>query len=231
MRKILIAMTFWTSLLTFLGCNSKINKQKSESEESKVEMMDPNDILMTISTIENTLPNTNKKPKDSLDLEILEDDWRQLEFILKKHKKLINQEINSINLIIKNESIEVGENMTAFKNLHVRKLIPEPLDKGIELEDLKSSFSSFKTGSLSFNQYGRVNNGICFNISNFQLYGLLNNSKVTTFSFHGLSSWENHETFKTEIKDVMNKYNLVLVDWQSGKIIDVNEIDDYIKKN
>lgn len=220
-------MTIWISILAFFGCSSK--SDKSKPEEEKIEMMDPNDILMTISTIENTLPGTNEQPKDSLDLEILEDDWRQLEFILKKYQNSINQEIDSINMIIKNESVDVGENMTAFKNLHVRKLIPNPLDEGIELEDLNFFFGSFKTGSLSFNRYGRVNNGIHFNISGFQLYGLLNNSKVTTFSFYGLSSWDNLETFKMEIKNLMNKYDLVLVDWRSRMVIDVNGIDEYLK--
>ena len=194
-------------------------------------MMNPNDILMTISTIENTLPSTNEQPIDSLNLEILEDDWRQLEFILKKHQSSIKQEIDSINWIIKNESVDVGENMTAFKNLHVRKLIHNPLDKGIELEDLKRSFSSFKTGSLSFSQYGRVNHGIYFNILNFQLYGLLRGSKVTALSFYGLSSWDELETFKTEMKSVMNKYDLVLVDWRSRMVMDANSIDDYLKPN
>lgn len=222
-------MTLWTSILTFFGCNSKSDNSKNEPEEGKIEMMDPNDFLMTISTIENTLPGTNEQPKDSLDLEILEDDWRQLEFVLKKHQSSINQEIDSINLIIENESVEVGENMTAFKNLHVRRLIPNPLDEGIELEEFKKSFTSFKTGSLSFSQYGKVDNGIHFSISNFQLYGLLNGSKVTSFCFYGLSSWDDLETFKTEMKTLMDKHDLVLVDWRSRMVMDANGIDDYLK--
>lgn len=224
-------MTLLTSILTFFGCNSNSNKSKTKPEEGKVEIMDPNDILMTISTIENTLPGTNEQSKDSLDLEILEDDWRQLEFILRKHQNSINKEIDSINLIIQNESVEVGENMMAFKNLHVRRLIPTPLDEGIELEELKKYFTSFKIGSLSFSQYGKVDNGIHFGISNFQLYGLLNGSKVTSFCFYGLSSWDDLETFKTEMKTVMDKHDLVLVDWRSRLVMDSNGIDDYLKPN
>lgn len=224
-------MTLWTSLLSFLGCNSNSKKSNSNPNEDMIEMIDPRNILMSISTIENTLPKTNKQPKDSLDLEILEDDWRQLEFVLKKHQNLINQEIDSISLIIENESVDIGENMMAFKNLHVRKLIPKPLDEGIELTELVNSFSSCKTGSLSFNKYGRVHNGIYFNISNFNLYGLVNNSKVTSFCFYGLSSWDDLETFKTEVKTVMNTYDLVLVDWRSRKIIDSNGLDAFLKPN
>lgn len=222
-------MTFWSSLLTFIGCNSKADKSTSESIEGKIEMMDPSDILMTLSTIENTLPGTSEQQKDSLDLEILEDDWRQLEFILGKHQDLINQELDSINLIIENESVEVGENMIAFKNLHVRKLIPQPLDDGIELNELKKFFSSFKTGSLSFSQYGKVNDGIYFNISDFQLYGLMDDSKVTAFAFYGLSTWDNLSTFQTELKNFMSKFDLVLVDWRSRLVIDDNGIDSYLK--
>lgn len=222
-------MTFWTSLLTFFGCNSKDDNLKIESDEGKIEMIDPNDILMTISTIENTLPGTNDQPKDSLDLEILEDDWRQLEFILRKHQNAINNEIDSINLIIKNESVEVGENMIAFKNIHVRKSIPKPLDEGIELSELQEIFSSFKTGSLSFSQYGKANNGIYFSISDFQLYGLITDSKVTAFAFYGLSTWDNLTIFKTELKNLMEKYDMVLVDWRSRMVIEVDGIDGYLK--
>ncbi len=224
-------MTLWTSILAFFGCNSNNNTSKSNTENGKVEMMNPNDILMSISTIESTLPGTNEQPKDSLDLEILEDDWRQFEFINTKYKNSIDKEIDSINMIIENESVDLGENMTAFKNLHVRKLIPNPLDEGIAIEDLKNAFSSFQTGSLSFDQYGRVINGIYFDISGFHLYGLTNNSKVTALGFYGLSSWENLETFKNEMKAFMDKYNVVLVNWRSMMVIDSNGIDDYLKPN
>lgn len=229
MSKKLIIMTFWASLLTFFGCNTKTDESTTDSTDNKIEMMDPNDILMTFSTIENTLPGTNEESKDSLDLEILEDDWRQLEFILSKHTDQINLEIDSINLIIENESVEVGENITAFKNLHVRRSIPKPLDEGIELSELKKFFSSFKIGSLSFSQYGKVNDGIYFNISDFQLYGLINDSKVTVFAFYGLSAWDNLTTFKTELKTLMSKHDMVLVDWRLRMVIEANGIDDYLK--
>ena len=222
-------MAFWISLLSFLGCNNK--KTSKSNNDSEVVLMDPNDLLMSIATIENTLPKTNNQKTDSLDLEILEDDWRQLEFILKKHSDLITQEIDSINKIIENESVKIDDQIVGFKNLHVRKLIPNPLDEGINLVEFKNEFSSLKIGSLSFNRYGKVNKGIYFNISNFDLYGITENSKVKTLAFQGLSSWDELSTFKLEIKRLMSKYNLVLVDWKSREVIDFNKIDLYLTPN
>lgn len=216
-------MSLLSMILTFFGCN-----RIPESNEGEIEMIDSNNILMTVSTIENSLPGTNGLSKDSLDLNLLEDDWRQIEFISKKHEAKVIQELDSINYIIDNESVEVGEDMFAFKDLHVRKLIPNPLDVGLTLNEFQSYFSSFKSGSLSFNQIGKVNNGIYFNLSNFQLYGLVDDSKITVLGFYGLTSWENLKVFNAEIKNMMSKYDLILVDWRARKIINKDEFSSYL---
>jgi hypothetical protein len=194
-------------------------------------MIDINNLLMSIPTIENTLPSTNDLAKESLNLEILEDDWRQLEFISKEFNTEIASELDSINKIFETESVEVGEGMTAFKNLHVRKLIPNPLQDGIEVEEFKKYFSDLKTGTLSFNQYGRVNNGIYFNISNFQIYALTNKSKIVALGFYGLDEWTELNSFRIELEKFMNRNNVVLVDWISRITIDSKGIDNFLKPN
>lgn len=222
-------MAFLTTFMSLIGCNSKTDKKNSENGHGKIQMMNPNDLLMTLSTMENTIPGTNQDRKEILNLEILEDDWRQLEFISNEYLELIKYEIDSINLIIKNESVRTGDYIVGFKKLHVRASIPKPLKNGIELEALQKGFNSLEIGSLSFNRYGNVNDGIYLKVSSVDLYGLMHDSKITTFGFYGLSSWGNVNTFKTEIQTIMKQHNLVLVDWTARLIVDASEIDDYLK--
>lgn len=215
-------MAIWTTILSFMGC-------KPKSNDTNTEMIDVNNILMTLPTIENTLPSAGYKSKDTFDLEILEDDWRQIELISADYLDLIKQEIDSINTIIENESIEVDSNMIAFKNLHVRKLIPEPIRINIDLETLSKSFKNIKIGSLSFYGVGKVIDGIYFNTSKIQLYGLVENNKVSVIGLYGLEGWQDIQDFRADMKAFMIKEKLVLVDWRSRLIIDSNGFDDYLK--
>ncbi len=231
MKKHIIILVFLTTLLNLIRCNKKTEKKSSDNNRREIQMINPNDILMTLPTIENIIPETNQDQKETLNLEILEDDWRQLEFISREFLELIKKEIDSINLIIKNESVNVGDEMTAFKKLHVRTSIPKPLKNGIEWMEFEKEFSSIKTGTLSFNQYGRINHGIYMEVSDFNLYALLQDSKITTLGFYGLSSWDKLDTFKTEIKKIMNQHNLVLVDWKARMILETDGIDDYLNPN
>ena len=73
-------MSILTTILTFLGCK---NSSPKKTDNKEIQMINTEDILMTLPTIENSLPTTNNKGIDSLNLNIFEDDWRQLEFISK----------------------------------------------------------------------------------------------------------------------------------------------------
>jgi hypothetical protein len=231
MKKIITIFSIFSLLLSLISCQSNADSSNKNDQNSNIQMIDINNLLMSIPTIENTLPSTNDLAKESLNLEILEDDWRQLEFISKEFNTEIASELDSINKIFETESVEVGEGMTAFKNLHVRKLIPNPLQDGIEVEEFKKYFSDLKTGTLSFNQYGRVNNGIYFNISNFQIYALTNKSKIVALGFYGLDEWTELNSFRIELEKFMNRNNVVLVDWISRITIDSKGIDNFLKPN
>jgi hypothetical protein len=83
MKQLLIFMGLLSGLLTFLGCNNpKQNKIIATDTSGTVQTINPNELLMTIPTIENTFPDFENKT-DTNNLKILEDDWRQIEFISK----------------------------------------------------------------------------------------------------------------------------------------------------
>ncbi|MFT5819142.1 MAG: hypothetical protein ACI8ZM_000365 [Crocinitomix sp.] len=214
--------------LVFLFSFSACTRGDNERDESNIQYMNPNDILMTIPTIENTLPNTTEEKLEELNLEILEDDWRQVELISSEFIPEINQEIESIKSIFENDTSDLGNGMVAFRNLHVRELIPSPLKPNLATSDLLDSFSNSALGSLSFMFYGRVRDGVCIVANSFQLYGIETNDKLNCLGFYGSSSYAQDEIFETELKAFMTKQNLVLVDWSARLVIEPTDISTYL---
>jgi len=104
------------SFILVIGCNSNSSESTSIQKEDSIQRMDPNDILMTIPTIENTIPSTSQTTVDSINLEITEDDWRQVEFISTDFIVQINQEIDSINNIFTTQSIATISQFIRFWN-------------------------------------------------------------------------------------------------------------------
>ena len=93
----------------------------------RVQYMNPQDILFTIPTISSELPVTNESAIfTGLALTILEDDWRQNEFLHTAAMPLVTGEIEKIKLIWKNNSNSINETFTAFDKIHVRDNIGEP---------------------------------------------------------------------------------------------------------
>lgn len=221
MKKLFLRITVCVSLFTLVACNY-------QSNDGNTEMIDVNEIMMTVPTIDNYLPSTTTQEKETLYLEILEDDWRQIEFVHSSFRAIIKQELDSIDNIIENESVGKNGSITGFKSLYVRKRIPKPLQEGIDLNDFREEFSAIETGSLSFYQYGRVKNGVFFDVSKVQLYGVYEESKITALGLYGLSTWDNIKTFHTEINNFMTKYGLLLVDWRSGKVVEAGEMNKYL---
>jgi hypothetical protein len=126
MKQLSIFIGLLSGLLILLCCNNSADGKIIATDSSgNIHIIDPKELLMTIPTIENTFPEfENKTITNNLDL--LEDDWRQIEFISKDQKGLIDQEIDSIKYIFEHE-MHQGKDYSAFKNLHVRRLITNPI--------------------------------------------------------------------------------------------------------
>ena len=222
-------MGIFTSFLTLIGCknDTKNGNQSDTSGDSNIEYMNPNDILMTIPTIENTLPSTTEEEIADFNLEIMEDDWRQIELISKEFLPQIDQELESINSIFENDTSDMGEGMIAFRNLHVRNLIPSPIKSSITKSAFLESFSNSLEGTLSFMQYGRVKDGLYIETNSFRFYGTETNGKLDCIGFYGMNNFDQIETFKKELKAFMSKNNLVLVDWFPRLVVEADGLDGY----
>lgn len=92
---------------------------------TRVVMMNPADVLFSLATIENTLPAT-KGPTGEGALALLEDDWRQVEFVSAELGEAMEREFGAIRAVH-----EARGDAPGFKTTHVRKELPRPLGEGM----------------------------------------------------------------------------------------------------
>lgn len=225
-------MGLLSGMLTFLGCNNqKQNKIIATDTSGNVQTINPNELLMTIPTIENTFPDFENKT-DTNNLKILEDDWRQIEFISKTQKTLIDQEIDSITYIFEHE-IHQGKDYSAFKNLHVRRLIINPISTPFDkiksyLGDTENEIAGITVNGNN----GQVKNGFSLSSKGLNYYGLKDDKgTVTTFCFYGADTDKNLVKSIDKVSKFLATENLYLVDWIHRKIVDEKNIKDFFVLN
>jgi hypothetical protein len=225
MKHTLLFMGLISGLLTLLGCNnSKTTKIIATDSSGNVQTINPNDVLMTIPTIENTFPTFEDKT-DTNNLKLVEDDWRQVEFISKDQKDLIDKELDSINYIFEHE-MHQGKDYSAFKKLHVRRLITNPIsisfDKLLEfLADNKKEVSGI---SITGNN-GQVKNGFSLSSNGMNYYGLKDDrNNVSVFCLYGAQSNEALQKSIDRVSKFLATEKLYLVDWIHRKVIDETNV-------
>lgn len=181
---------------------------------AKVEttMVDPNELLYSLPTINDSLASL----EDSESLEnitvVREDDWRQFEFIAKHHETLIDGEFEAIQTIYENHREGPG-----FNQLHIRKAIAEPLsDTAISISSLKESFSIERDyAGIAFNNAAAtIVNGFAFSTkSGWLLWGQLDDTGHIAILNLSETQNSNVEEIAKDIDSLAKKHELFLVDW------------------
>jgi len=197
---------------------------------SKVELMNPKDILFSLPSINDVIGSISKS-RNKIDqyYKIHEDDWRQIELVSNHHEKMINNELNSIIEIYNNFREEYG-----FKKIHVRKEIIKPLEKSnISLTQLKKIFGTSKEfqGLAYEGQPLGIDNSYAF-ISNsgVTIWGESSeNGSVRSICFSS-SKPKGVEEFSASLLKLLNDEKLYLIDWcRVQKINDLKSLTDYYK--
>lgn len=180
---------------------------------SKIEYMNPQDILFTLPTISNELPTTTDRSLYSdFENSISEDDWRQNEFLNYSSFPLVDIEVSKIQDVWKNNRKEVDANFDAFSKCHVRDTIGEPK----LLLDLNSIMEVLQTdliGSLQINNQF-VMNGFSLQTASTTYYGTIENNKVTQFCISSFS-----DDSIDEINKIINTFHLIFVNWYHYEIV------------
>ncbi|MBO9619096.1 MAG: hypothetical protein J7539_08690, partial [Niabella sp.] len=146
----------------------------------KIEKVNPNDIWFTTSTISNEFPQTVSKTRQTeFDIQILEDDYRQKEFLNLNSLPLIEEEFIGIKNIWDNDS-KKSDDYTLFKNCHVRKVIGLP-NLTINFNELTNILKCSSTGQVLINGETLLN-GFAIKTDSTTYFGTLNNGTVTAVS-------------------------------------------------
>lgn len=179
---------------------------------SKIENVNPQDMWFTIPTISNEFPQTVATTKQTdFDIHILEDDYRQNEFLNLDALPLIEEEFIGIKDIWDNHGRK-SEDYTLFKNCHVRKVIGSP-NLTINLNELKTILKCSSTGQVIINGETLLN-GFAIKTQNTTYFGTLNINTVTELC---ISQWDENST--TEILEINKAFNLQFVSWSHCDII------------
>jgi hypothetical protein len=232
MKQLLLFMGLFSGLLSFFGCNNqKESKIIATDSSGNVQTISPKDILMTIPTIENTFPDFENKT-DINNLKILEDDWRQIEFVSKDQKALIDQELDSITYIFEHE-MHQGKDYSVFKNLHVRRLITKPIS--LTFEKIKSYLAGAKNevaGITVNGNSGQVKNGFSISSQGINYYGVKDDKdNVSVLCFHSAGTDKDLINSIDKVSKFLAMENLYLVDWIGRSIVDEKNIKNFFQPN
>lgn len=178
----------------------------------KTEKVNPNDIWFTTPTISNEFPQTVATTRQTeFDIHILEDDYRQNEFLNLKALPLIEEEFIGIKNIWDNHSKKSGD-YTLFKNCHIRKVIGSP-NLTINFNELKTLLKCNSTGQVIINGETLLS-GFAIKTESTTYFGTLNIDTVTEIC---ISQWNGNST--NEILEINKAFNLLFVNWYHCDII------------
>jgi hypothetical protein len=182
---------------------------------SKIELMNTDDLLFTLPSISNELPQTSDShPNSSFEEIISEDDWRQNEFLPVTEIDKIETEIVMIKNIWQNYSTKIDANFNGFSKCHPRETV-DNIKLSIPLTSLKELLSAEKTGNLKFKSGSFINNGFSFKTKASAYYGICDNGIVNQLAISSFS-----EDTLNEIHKINSEFELLFINWYHHNIID-----------
>ncbi len=188
------------------------------------------ELIYNLPTISGSVPDidegTSKLGKQIL--EILEDDWRQIELVSSTQMTNIDACLRSIDGIVTASSTASG----FFRHLHVRKEVPRPLSAGeLSLSDLLSQLED----SVSFDGLGfrNVTGLLCGAFAlrtreGLYIYGIHSDDDVLALGLLRGRTATIPLDDADALVELMEKNKLVLVDWCAGLMLPAEKAGSYI---
>jgi len=115
----------------------------------RLETIDPKSVLFSLPSICGTaLPRASNAAIQGEVFILLEDDWRQCEFVASTQRDLISAELSEIREVHAREAAAVG-----WRKIHVRERIVQPLPVGTTWLNVAGLLSDFEhVGGIAFGQ-------------------------------------------------------------------------------
>ena len=201
----------------FAALAALIGLQGSAAQE--VKMVDPKTLLFSMATISDELPALDPVRKaKSGDLVLHEDDWRQFEVVSRAYAPLVNAEVADIQRIFTEKSKPVGE-FRAFTEVHVRKRLPQPLQKPIRWSDFAKACSITTTARVSFQSAPTVvAKGFSAQLHGLSIYGLREGETITTLCFVSTQAPALPTEAAERLIAFLETNDLLLIHWPSATV-------------
>lgn len=167
----------------------------------RIQTIDPQKVLFSLPTLENALPSMQDGGGDVL--RIHEDDWRQIELVAPRFEPKIDAEFAAIREVF---AERVGP---AYRRLHVRERIPEPL-AGTALTINEVSRGARRALGIG-DSPGIVAGGFAFDVKGGAVYGHEDAGHVVA-----LGVWR---AAPKVLRDIARAHRLFIVDWCAVKLI------------
>ncbi|WP_276135120.1 hypothetical protein [Polluticoccus soli] len=220
---------FLLGVLGLFSCgDNKTTTQTTLNATTEMQTIDLNNLLYTTPTINDALPDFVEKTDTCAFFH--EDEWRQVEFISKNQRELIDKEVEKIKDIVENQSVK-GESQVGYKSVAVRDLITQPLS--VEFSKLTSYLTTkpIMLHGLGFdNNPGQVKGGFYFNLNGVNYYGVLDNNQVKVLGIYSAESEQDLKTATGKLSELLAEEKLYLVDWRAMRVFDETNIKTELVK-
>ncbi len=171
----------------------------------------PHDILYSLPSICEVVPDLNNQPLAGQELTIAEDDWRQFELISHQLADKVDREIAKIQLICENATTGVG-----WREIHIRSKPVIPIVKNIALTHLATMLqvSAKSTGITYHGSPSPIADGYSFLLNDdFSVYGVAAAGKVQVIAIGQDANVSASSASIDRLQQLASKFNLDLVYW------------------
>jgi len=191
------------------------------ASEPPVSIVDPRKLLFSMPTLNNSIPDALGPSAAGPDCYRMdEDDWRQFEFVSGALKAELDAELADIDTIWREQSVPLGDDMTAFHSIHVRERIPEPLNIPMRLAAFQSLFGE-QASPLTIAGYDKVLRDVhAIRLPDVVVYGLIYEDRLRTLGLEPLARCNFTGAAADRLEQFMTEHDLRLVHWRSRTLFD-----------
>jgi hypothetical protein len=177
----------------------------------RIEKINSNDILYSLPSICDVIPDLNDRSLSGNELTIAEDDWRQFELVSSKLADKVDREIAKIRSIH-----ELATDGVGWREMHIRTKPEIPIVGNIALTHLASilQVSTKSTGITYDGAQSPIADGYSFTLNDdFSIYGVAPNSKIQVIAIGQAANILPNLESIDRLQQLARKFNLDLVDW------------------
>jgi hypothetical protein len=177
----------------------------------RIEMVDPRTILFSLPSICKVIPKLGEEKLAGNELQIAEDDWRQVEFVSAELAPAVDDEIAKIRLIHENCAASVG-----WREIHVRAEPVTPIVCDLSLPDLATALG-VEPNPIGITYYGapsRIADGYAFtSLEGVTIYGVAPSAKVRVIAFAQFPDQADNSLWRQRLQSLVRDISLHWVHW------------------